>query len=238
MSRRGFWLRHTVWPAALFMLAAALVSLGQVDFKVGDFFFDASLDAFPGRTLDWLEALHRGGRLLAASVGGGALLLGGVGLALGRWHKLRRGALYVGLCFLLGPGLVALGKQATNVDCPWDLTRYGGERPYVALLEQRPADIPAGKCFPSGHSSGAFAFFAFYFLLRRHRPALAPAALAGTLALGLLYALTQWARGAHFPSHDIASAAVCWYTSLGLAALCLRRRPVALQQYLRAGFVR
>lgn len=237
MSRRGFWLRHAVWPAAVLVLAAALVSLGKIDFKVGDFFFDASLGAFPGRTLDWLSALHRGGRLLAASVGGGALLLGMAGFALGRWHRLRRGALYIGLCFLLGPGLVALGKQATNVDCPWDLARYGSDRPYVALLDPRPADLPAGQCFPSGHSSGAFAFFAFYFLLRRYRPALAPAALAGTLALGLLYALTQWARGAHFPSHDLASAAVCWYTSLGLAVLCLRQRPTALEQPLRTGVV-
>lgn len=237
MSRRGFWLRHAVWPAALLVLAAALVSLGQVDFKVGDFFFDAVLGAFPGRTLDWLEGLHRGGRLLAASVGGSALLLGIAGFALGRWPGLRRGALYVGLCFLLAPGLVALGKQTTNVDCPWDLARYGGDRPYVALLDPRPADLQLGKCFPSGHSSGAFAFFAFYFLLRRYRPALAPAALFGTLVLGLLYALTQWARGAHFPSHDIASAAICWYTSLALAVLCLRRRPTALAARLRVGFV-
>lgn len=224
MSRRGFWLRHAGWPALLLALAAVLIQGVGLDFRVAGLFYDPARGGFPAREVAWVEwLLHRGGRELVVAVGGGALLLWAASWVAAGAHRFRRGAAYVALCFALGPGLVALGKQVSGVDCPWDLERFGGERPYVALFEHRPESQPAGQCFPSGHSSGAFAFFAFYFLLRRYRPRRAPAALAAALALGLAYAATQWARGAHFPSHDLASAAICWYTSLALAALCLRR---------------
>jgi membrane-associated PAP2 superfamily phosphatase len=56
----------------------------------------------------------------------------------------------------------------------------------------------------------AFAFFGVYFLWRPHRPVLARRVLAGVGVTGLVFGLTQLARGAHFPSHTFWSAWVCW----------------------------
>jgi membrane-associated PAP2 superfamily phosphatase len=100
------------------------------------------------------------------------------------------------------------------MDCPWDLTRYGGSRPYFGLFDDKPDYLPRGRCFPGGHSSAGFALFGLYFAaiqlgLRRHRWYLLPA-----LMVGGLFALDQWVRGAHFPSHDLTTAYICWMTTL------------------------
>lgn len=51
------------------------------------------------------------------------------------------------------------------MECPWDLTRYGGDLPFVGLLERRPADMPDTACFPAGHASAGYAWLALYFFL-------------------------------------------------------------------------
>jgi len=110
---------------------------------------------------------------------------------------------------------IAIGKQLTNMDCPWAVTRFGGDRPYVSLFSDRPGNLPRGGCFPGAHSSGAFALFAFYFVWRRKNPRRARVALACAAALGTVYAATQWVRGAHFVSHDIWAAMLAWLVCLG-----------------------
>lgn len=231
-----FWFRHAVVPTVGLGVAWALMAWTGADLRLADGLFDPATGSFPFREAFWTQTvLHRGGVKLVGTVGIGAILLWAAAF---RWEQLRplqRRAGYVALCFALGPGLVALGKQASNVDCPWDLQRYGGDRPHVGLLADRPDELPAGHCFPAGHSSGAFAFFAFYFVLRGSRPRAARAALHGTAALGLAFAGTQWLRGAHFPSHDLWSVWICWMTCLSLHAACLCRTasvpsPVGPQQ--------
>lgn len=224
MNSRQAWRWHALLPAVLFALGYALMVRSGFDYGVVDRWFDPGSGVFPARHALWAGALHAAGRWLAVAVGVLALAVWAAGFKWPRWRGLRRGAGYVFLCFALGPGLVALGKRYSNVDCPWDLTRYGGDRPAVGLFEDRPDELPAGHCFPAGHSSGAFAFFSFYFVLRRSRPRAAVAALAGAAALGLLYAGTQWARGAHFPTHDLWTAWICWNACLALAPV-LRERP-------------
>ena len=219
-----FWVRHALLPTAVLGLACALMAWTGADLWLADRLFDPVAAAFPLRDAFWTQTmLHYRGAKLVVAVGLGAILLWAAAFRWARLRPLQRRAGYVALCFALGPGLVGLGKQYSNVDCPWDLQRYGGDRPYVGLLADRPDELPAGHCFPAGHSSGAFAFFAFYFVLRGSRPRAARAALLGVVALGLAFAGTQWLRGAHFPSHDLWSAWICWMTCLSLYAACLCR---------------
>lgn len=228
MIDRRFWIQHGVLPTGLLALAYVLLVATGADFWVADRWFDPVSHRFPWREAWWTqEILHRGGARAVLAAGLGALALWAAAFRWSGLRPLQRGAGYVALCFALGPGLVALGKQYSNVDCPWDLQRYGGDRPYVQLLEDRPHGLPAAHCFPSGHSSGAFAFFAFYFLLRGSRPRAARAALAGAIALGVIYGATQWVRGAHFPTHDLGSAWICWMACLFLQPACLPRTRTA-----------
>jgi membrane-associated PAP2 superfamily phosphatase len=159
-------------------------------------------DAWWTRTL-----LHDGGRWLAGAALGAAALHawhgGGSGLA--RPHRLAWLALV-----LLGLVVVPALKQASASSCPWDLALFGGPVPYVPHWMLMRADGGPGHCFPSGHAVAAFAFLPLYFQWRAQRPRLAWALLAAMLALGLLFGWAQLARGAHFPSHTMWSAWLCW----------------------------
>jgi len=185
----------------------------HLDLWIEDSFYDFQAMHWRWGASWWANGLiHVGGIRLVIAVGVASLAA-----ALYPGPVTRRWAgLYLVACILLGPGLVRLGKEATNVDCPRQLARYGRDRAYVPLFEWKPDGAARGSCFPGGHSSGAFAFLGFFFLARRRRPRLAPLALVAAASLGATYAFGQWARGAHFPSHDVASALVCGSVALGL----------------------
>lgn len=124
---------------------------------------------------------------------------------------------------LAGLLLVPLIKRYSATSCPWDLAEFGGQAAYVPHWLIGLTDGGPGHCFPSGHAVAAFAFFGVYFLWRQHRPPVARLMLLAVLALGLLYGLGQWLRGAHFVSHTLWSAWLCW----AIAALAARWWPVA-----------
>ena len=120
----------------------------------------------------------------------------------------------IALCATVVSGL----KFATNMDCPRDLAGFGGDRPYMRLFQDRPDALPRAACFPGSHASTGFSLMAFYFLLLDTRPRLARRLLAAALALGAVFSFGQQARGAHFLSHDLTSAALDWFLLLGLWA--------------------
>jgi membrane-associated PAP2 superfamily phosphatase len=116
---------------------------------------------------------------------------------------------------LLATAVVAWIKSWSNMDCPWDIARYGGSRPYVGLLSLRPAGLPRAACFPAGHASAGYAWTALYFFFLSTRPQWRWVGLTFGIALGLLFGLTQQLRGAHFLSHDLWAAAICWTSAFG-----------------------
>lgn len=118
--------------------------------------------------------------------------------------------------------LVPLAKRFSVTSCPWDLTEFGGMAPYVPHWLPGLADGGPGHCFPSGHAVAAFAFFGTFFLWRNHRPRLARGVLATVLLLGTLFTWAQMARGAHFASHALWSAWLCW--TISVAAARIERR--------------
>lgn len=115
-------------------------------------------------------------------------------------------------CLLLVPAL----KRASRSSCPWDLAPFGGMAGYVPHWRLGAVDGGPGHCFPSGHAVAAFAFFGGYFLWRRHRPVAARRVLAAVCLAGGLFGAAQVVRGAHFVSHVLWAAWLCWVTcSLG-----------------------
>lgn len=152
------------------------------------------------------------------------------------WSHLRRPLAYLLLATLAGTLLVAWVKSWSNVDCPWDLFRYGGARPYVDLFSLRPVGLSRGACFPAGHASGGYAWLALYFFLLAVRPSLRWWGLGAGLALGLTFGLSQQLRGAHFLSHDLWTATICWAASAGLSlGFWPGRREVASAHVPRQG---
>ena len=119
-----------------------------------------------------------------------------------RWRAL---AVVVG-----GLVLVPLIKRVSDTSCPWDLAEFGGVVPWVSHWQLGLTDGGPGHCFPSGHAVAAFAFFALYFLWRPYSPARARWWLIGTLVAGTLLGGAQVLRGAHFVSHVLWSAWICW----------------------------
>jgi len=115
-------------------------------------------------------------------------------------------------------------KVLTNVDCPWDLAGFGGHNPYIALFADRPNALPRAECFPGAHASSGFALMCFYFAFRDRSRRVARWMLAAAIVIGIAFSIGQEARGAHFLSHDLTSAAIVWFVQLALYVKLLRPR--------------
>jgi membrane-associated PAP2 superfamily phosphatase len=118
------------------------------------------------------------------------------------------------VCLLLVPTI----KQFSSTSCPWDLAEFGGPAQLVSHWRWGTADGGSGRCFPSGHAVGAFAFLSQYFLWRAHRPQRARAWLWAVLVVGCVFGLGQLARGAHHASHSAWSAWLCWAVCVAACA--------------------
>lgn len=206
-----FVLLHGWLPLAAFLLLA-----GFLIWSNGDAWWADRLYAWEGHR--WAlkssfateQLVHRLGRDASALAWVGvavAWLLARTRPGLARWRgPLARLALSV----LLATSFVAWFKSWSNMDCPWDLLRYGGARPYVGLLQLRPVGLSRGACFPAGHASAGYAWMALYFFFLSVRPRWRWWGLAVGAGSGVLFGLSQQLRGAHFLSHDLWTAAICW----------------------------
>lgn len=221
-----FWLKHAVWPLLLFLLVAATAATTSLDVNIERAWaFNAQLGRFIGTGPgEWWarELIHGAGGSVMRGLGTLLLLFWVITLSTETLRPWRRPASFLVLSIALGTGTVSLLKETTNVDCPQALADFGGQRPYVHLLAVRPPGLPHARCFPGGHSSSGFALFALYFLCLARSRRLARASLALALVVGGIFAFGQEARGSHFLSHDIWSAAIVWFACLGTYTLVYR----------------
>jgi len=217
-ASRLFWRRHAQWPAVFFLVLFATVMYWHLDLRIADsVFFSRTANDWIGAHTWWaVDLIHTGGGWFVRLIGLAALLTLVSGFWLPRLRRWRRDASYLVLALILVPGVVGALQLVTNVDCPRNLDQYGGDRPYVGLLADRPDDLPRTACYPGSHSSSGFALMAFYFLSLGPRPRMARWALAGAILLGTIFSIGQQSRGAHFLSHDLASAAIAWFILLAL----------------------
>ncbi len=218
------------------VVLAALVPLaaweaGGWDLSVARHYAGAA--GFGWRDAWWASALlHEGGRLL-----------GLIALALMALGALRPGPgvpgrgerLYWLAVTIVCATLVPAAKRLSATSCPWDLAEFGGVARYVPHWWLGAGDGGPGHCFPSGHAVAAFAFFSLFFLWRPHRPALARAALLAVLAAGALFAWGQTVRGAHYPSHAMWSAWLCWVTCTLAEWLRTRQRAPNAHDRIESG---
>ena len=164
---------------------------------------------FVWRDTWWASAvLHDGGRMLAWLVLAAVMLATLRTPATAQPSRAQRWR-WIGVMLLCVVAVPAL-KRLSLSSCPWELAEFGGAAHYVSHWQLGLGDGGPGHCFPSGHAVAAFAFFGLYFLWRDHAPRRAIAWLAIVGLAGLLFGAAQLARGAHYPSHTLWSAWLCW----------------------------
>ncbi|MBN8214383.1 MAG: phosphatase PAP2 family protein [Xanthomonadales bacterium] len=209
---------HLWWPLLGMSLIIAIWGAAGADFWLADHIY-----AWQGGSWSLKKAfltedvIHVAGRNLSAMAWLGLLISYAIARYRDGWSHYRRPLAYLLLATVTGSLLVAWIKSWSNVDCPWDLIRYGGERPYIDLFSLRPIGLSRGRCFPSGHASGGYAWLALYFFLLATRPSWRWWGLAAGLGLGLTFGISQQLRGAHFLSHDLWTATICWVASAALS---------------------
>lgn len=202
--------RDATW-IALGLLAVLAWDASGLDMTVERWFGDAQ--GF-GLKSHWLfaQVLHEGGRWVSAAAIVVVLInafrpWGFVG-PMNRATRIWWLAVTV-ICLVLIPTL----KQLSATSCPWDLAEFGRSAQHVSHWAFGVNDGGPGRCFPSGHASAAFSLFGGWFALRHTAPGAARRWLAGVWFFGVLFSVAQSVRGAHFPSHSMWTAWVCFTTS-------------------------
>lgn len=207
---------HWLAPLCLLLILAFGCVALEWDAQVASAIYELGDDAWIFKK-HWFFSgwIHEGGRLLVALL----LIVTASTLVSTRWSEVTRryrSALITLLlsvvCSLL---IVSSLKALTHVDCPWSFSRYGGDAPYLSLVQQLMGSGD-GRCFPSGHASGGYTWLALYFFFWQVKPAWRTLGLAIGLVLGLSFGVAQQLRGAHFLSHDVMTIAVCWYVPLAI----------------------
>jgi membrane-associated PAP2 superfamily phosphatase len=121
------------------------------------------------------------------------------------------------LMSLLCALVISLLKHQSRVSCPWNFAEFGGsahELAHLSLAAWRGrGDGGPGHCFPAGHVSNAFALVGGTFALRAVSMRASRLWLASVCVIGFVLGVTQLLRGAHFPSHSLWTAWICWTLS-------------------------
>ncbi len=206
-----------LWALTALLLGAVLLwDAGGLDLPLAH--RAGSAQGFSWRSVPALVLwLHEVPRALSM----GLLVLLGIG-TVWPWGFLRRLArrdrVQLVLSILAAIAVSTLVKRLSSTSCPWDLAEFGGVARHVSHWRWGVLDGGPGHCFPAGHASAAFGFVAGWFVLRRAAPGLATGWLLAALAGGLVLGLAQQLRGAHYLSHTLWSAWICW--TVGLVVEC------------------
>ena len=223
--KTSFWRNHLALPLLLFALATLTIELAHIDLTLADWLF-----RLEGR--HWIlkehlitsQILHDYAQQASRGVGVLFFLLAVASPYHPKLRPYQKGLWLIVASLVSAVAVVALGKQFTQVHCPWDVLRYGGKSAYLspvdALLQSahhyaaNPAANSAAACFPAGHASAGYGFIALYFFFLHYNPHRKWMGLSIGLSLGLVYGIDQQLRGAHFLSHDTWTLAICWFSAL------------------------
>ncbi|NUP97068.1 MAG: phosphatase PAP2 family protein [Planctomycetaceae bacterium] len=223
-SRARFLALHVGLPLALAALLLAVFELTPLDTAIEDRFYDPQSREFPWRhTFLFEDLIHDAGKIVVIAFG--VLVLGAFVASFFRERiaSWRRPLAYVFLTLALGPAATSGWKDLSPKHCPWDLAMYGGHAPHTTLLEPVPEGVKRGRCFPCGQASSGFSLMALYFALRHRNRKLARRGLWLGLAYGGTLGFGRMVQGAHFLSHVLTTALVCWLVAWLLYEVVLRK---------------
>lgn len=209
--RRCWLVLLITWPLPLLAEASGL------DVILENYYFSPVIRNFPWRDVFWFNVVaHDGIRTLMVFIATIVLMLLTLSLLAPThlesllppfWRKPRVLA-YLLAAVLAGPAIITVLKLATTRQCPWHLSMYGGDAFYSTAWDASLFNWSApGRCFPGSHASGGFALLGFVPLLAGQRRIFM---IFFSLLLGMGMGWTRMMQGAHFLSHNLWSAWVCW----------------------------
>lgn len=224
VMKRREQITHLLLPVTVLVIGTIVIEAAGLDPLISDRFYDFDRAIWPLRDHWFTQTiLHHLGRLLVELVG-----LSGLALWLGSWIRpswrvVRRRAGYLGVTMAVAITLVSLAKYGSIKHCPWDIQRYGGHVPLESLFSVSQPGTCAGHCFPASHASVGFSLMALHFVFRDRSRALGRIGLWTGIIAGTVFSMGQVVRGAHFFSHGLWSAVVCWYVCLGMYEIAFKR---------------
>src|SRR5688572_27239445 len=138
---------RSLGPAVLLLAGVlALFEFTNLDLALQDRFFDFATGRWSVDARDpiWRTLFYTGPKV---GIIGLAVALAAVAFGPARWRvrlAVARRDVFVALLTMASvPALIGLGKNMTNVFCPSEIRRYGGNAPYVALCSPYPEnDLP------------------------------------------------------------------------------------------------
>ena len=112
---------------------------------------------------------------------------------------------------LIATAVISILKSFSGTSCPWDLVDFGGVARHLSHWSGwLQSDGGGGHCFPAGHATSGFAFMGGWFALRGRLPQVAKWWLVCAIGAGFVLGAAQQLRGAHFMSHTLWTAWICW----------------------------
>ena len=207
--------RILLWTVGSFLLLLAW-DASRLDLTLAHWFGSASGFSLESHWL-WRGVLHDDIRLWPWVIELGLLVA--IFLPVGSFRQLpmaRRAQL--ALTTLAALLTVSTIKLYSHTSCPWDLREFGGMATYVSHWALGWRDGGTGGCFPAGHASAGFSFIGGFFAFWHALPKTAWRWFAGAMLAGLVLGLAQQVRGAHYMSHTLWTAWLCWTVAAGADA--------------------
>lgn len=213
-------------PPVLAILAGIFFQYTGIDIWFEHFFYDQSHHIW-SYNHNWLASnvIHHGGQLVVKFIALGMLLFAISTLFIKKLKIYRKASWYVVLASFTGAAIIGELKNITHIYSPWDLLVFDGKYPHIRLFDTVVSSAPVGHAFPAGHAGGGFALLSFYFLYREKEHSYRYYFLVVALCIGLIFGIEQDIRGAHMPSHDLFSFAICWLACMGWTVLFFAHKP-------------
>lgn len=206
-KQKLFWL-----PIGLYSVLIIPIIWLDLDWRLANYWYQLEGQQWVLKSA-WLsqKVLHDGAHDFAVRLYIIILILYLVSFKSQRLVKYKAGLAYLSLSLPLATLTVSLLKRVVMVDCPWSVIDFGGQHVYQSWFYSLWSPIAgAGHCFPSGHASSAYMFFGMYFFSHYYWPTKSLSVLILVVTMGLIFGFDQQLRGAHFISHDLTSALICW----------------------------
>jgi len=235
LSKRGLLLSFIVM-----LLVTTVFWVTDLDLQAAARFYHPEADNpwYEGDSPLW-SFMYQMGPVISITIAVGSILVIFLSGLKAAWNGYRIQAVFVLLCFVIGPGLLvnAVFKDHWGRPRPEQVQNFGGAEQYVPPAQYNAAGN--GKSFPSGHSSVGFALIAFFFIWRKKHQTLARLAIAVSLIMGGLLGAARMAAGGHFLSDVIWSMFIPFLVCAGLYKLYeakLDKEPEVTAFSRKAGF--